>query len=218
MASSQSDANGVAPGQLKPASTWGEFNNIAFTIKQALARIQTATLVQIVACTNSGGLSPVGLVDVVPMVNQLDAQGLPTPHVTIYNVPYLRIQGGANGIILDPQTGDIGICLFASRDISKIKSTKSAGNPGSRRQFSFSDGLYLGGVLNGTPSQYVQFSAAGIKLHSPTAIILDAPSIQLTATDVAITSATLKHNGVNIGSTHAHGNVTNGPDHTGTPL
>ena len=190
MASQSSDANGIPSGQLKPSSTWGEFNNIAFMVQQALSKMQTATLVRVESCTNAGALSPVGLVDVTPLVNQLDGQGNPTPHVTIHNVPYLRLQGGANGIIMDPQKGDIGVCVFASRDISKIKATKKQGNPGSFRQYSFSDGMYLGGMLNGTPTQYVQFSAAGIKIHSPVAVVLDAPDIQLNAATVEINGTT----------------------------
>jgi phage baseplate assembly protein gpV len=110
--------------------------------------------------------------------------------VTIYNVPYFRLQGGANGVIIDPQKGDIGICVFASRDISTVKGTKKQGNPGSHRQYNFADGMYLGGVLNGAPTQYVQFSAAGIKIHSPTAIILEAPDIQLNAATVEINGTT----------------------------
>ncbi len=190
MASPSQGANAIPTGQQKPASTWGEFNNIAFMVQQALGKMQTATLVRVEACTNAGGVSPVGFVDVTPLVNQIDGLGNPTPHTTIHNVPYFRLQGGANGIIIDPQKGDIGVAVFASRDISKVKSTKKQGNPGSFRQFSFSDGMYLGGMLNGTPTQYVQFSAAGIKIHSPTAVILEAPDIQLQAQTVEINAST----------------------------
>jgi phage gp45-like len=49
--------------------------------------------------------------------------------------------------------------------------------------------MYLGGMLNGTPTQYVQFSAAGIKLHSPTAVVLEAPAIQLTGQTVEIAAS-----------------------------
>ncbi len=185
-----SDANGIPSGQLKPQSTWGEFNNMAFMVQQALGKMQTATLVRIESCTNSGGLSPVGYVDVTPLVNQLDGQGNPTPHVTIYNVPYFRLQGGANGIIMDPQKGDIGVAVFASRDISQVKTTKKQGNPGSHRQYSFADGMYLGGMLNGTPTQYIQFSAAGIRIHSPTQVKIDAPDVLIEAQTVEINAST----------------------------
>jgi hypothetical protein len=178
---SPSSADNVPVGQMRPGGNWGDYNRVLFVIQQAIGKLQTATLVRIVSCTNDGGLSPVGFVDVVPMVNQIDSEGTPTPHVTIYNVPYFRLQGGANAIIIDPEPGDIGLCCFASRDLSKVKSTKSQANPGSFRQYSFSDGLYVGGMLNGTPSQYVQFNAAGIKMFSPTAIVLEAPTVTINA-------------------------------------
>lgn len=168
-------------GQQKPASTWGDFNNFSFMVQQALGKMQTATLVKIVSCTNSGGLSDVGYVDVIPMVNQLDGAGNPTPHVTIFNVPYLRVQGGANAVIIDPEPGDIGVAVFASRDLTKVKNTRANGNPGSKRQYSFSDALYLGGMLNGAPTQYVQFNTSGITIHSPTQVKLEAPTVLIEA-------------------------------------
>ena len=161
MASPSSDKAQIPDGALLPSSTWGEFNNMAFMVQQALGKMQTATLVRIESCTNSGGMSPVGYVDVTPLVNQLDGQGNPTPHVTIYNVPYFRLQGGANGIIIDPQKGDIGVAVFASRDISQVKATRKQGNPGSHRQYSFADGMYLGGMLNGAPTRYIRFDSDG---------------------------------------------------------
>lgn len=190
MASQSQDDKEVPSGQQKPQSTWGEFNNMAFMVQQALSKMQTATLVRIESCTNAGGLSPVGFVDVTPLVNQLDSQGKPTPHVTIYNLPYLRIQGGANAIIIDPQKGDIGVCVFASRDLSKVKVSKKQSNPGSFRQYNFADGMFLGGMLNGAPSQYIQFSTAGIRIHSPTQVKLDAPDIVLQASTIEINGST----------------------------
>ena len=186
MSKTVKNPNGLMPLQ----AALGEFDRIAFMVQQALGKMQTATLVRIESCTNAGGLSPVGYVDVTPLVNQLDGQGNPTPHVTIYNVPYFRLQGGANGIIIDPQKGDIGVAVFASRDISQVKTTKKQGNPGSHRQYSFADGMYLGGMLNGTPTQYIQFSTAGIRIHSPTRVKIDAPDVLIEAQTVEINAST----------------------------
>lgn len=154
----------IPPGALKPSSTWGDYNNIIFVIRQAMVKLQTATLVRVESCTNNGGVSPVGYVDVTPLVNQVDGAGNPTPHATIFGLPYLRIQGGANAIIIDPKPGDIGMAAFASRDISKVKATKQQANPGSLRTYDYADGMYLGGMLNGTPTQYIRFTDTGIEL------------------------------------------------------
>lgn len=214
-------------GQGQPQTPWGEYNRIAFAITQALAKIQTVMVVQVVKCSNTGGLAPVGTVDVLPLVNQIDAKGNPIPHVTIYNVPYFRLQGGNTAVILDPVVGDIGVCTFASRDISKVKATKKQSNPGSRRRFSFSDGLYFGGFLNGNPTQYVQCNSSGITLHSPNAITLDAPTITLhgavqqTGGADCTFSAKITATGDVIGqgtSLHTHDHVIPGTQSDGAPF
>jgi hypothetical protein len=169
----------VNPGQLTPWSSSGDYNSLLFAIQGALAKLNTATLCQVQSCTNDGGLAPFGFVDVLPLVNQLDGNGNPTPHVTLYNIPYLRLQGGSSALILDPVAGDLGILMCCSRDISKIKSTQQQANPGSNRKFSLSDGLYLGGLLNAAPSQYVQFASSGITIVSPQTITLQAANIVL---------------------------------------
>jgi hypothetical protein len=103
----------------------------------------------------------------------------------------MRLQGGTNAVILDPKVDDIGIAVFASRDISSVIANKGPANPGSRRMHSMADGLYIGGVLNGTPEQYVQFSDAGITLSSPNAITLQAPAVTIDASAVVIATDTL---------------------------
>lgn len=201
------DSQSVNSGLAKPTTQWGEFNNIAFLVQQALLKVQTATLVRIESCTNNGGLDPVGFVDVTPLVNQIDGKGNATPHVTIYNVPYLRIQGGANAIIIDPQAGDVGVCVFASRDITKVKSTKKQANPGSWRQYSFSDGLYLGGMLNAAPTQYIQFNDSGVTITAPLVTINGT----LHVTGDVVGQGTSLH-------THKHGGVQPGDGQTGVPV
>jgi hypothetical protein len=162
---------------LRPSTLWGVYNNIYFAIQQALSNVQTASIVKVIACSNNGDISPVGTVDVQILVNQINGQGTPNPHVTMYDLPYLRMQGGANAVIIDPQVGDIGVAVFASRDITNVKSTKAQANPGSLRMHDFSDGMYLGGLLNDVPTQYVQFTSEGISIVSSTAVNVEAPAI-----------------------------------------
>lgn len=165
----------ISIGALTPWSTQGEYNKQLFAIQGAISKLQTATLVQVVNCTNDGGLAAIGTVDVLPLVNQLDALGNPTPHITVFGLPYLRSQGGSNGIISDPQAGDIGVVVFASRDISKVVSTKAQANPGSARQYDFSDGIYLGTVVSAAaPTQYIQFNDDGITVKTPDALTMES--------------------------------------------
>jgi GpV Apex motif/Phage protein Gp138 N-terminal domain len=155
------------------------------------------------------------------MVNQMDSkdQGLAQP--ILYNVPYLRIQGGANAVIIDPKAGDIGICLFTSRDISSIKNTRKQGNPASLRTFSLSDGLYLGGILNAQPDQYVRFSDSGIELVSPTKVTITSPSMVLngpvTLNGSMTASGDVTASGISL-KNHKHSGVTAGGSQTGTPV
>ena len=151
-------------GPLDPTSDTSEFNEVWFVVQQALRLISTATLVSVKNVTNKGEVSPVGFVDVLPLINQLDGDGKATPHTTLFHIPYFRVQGGGDAIICDPKVGDIGLAVFADRDISSVKANKARSNPGSFRRFSMSDGLYLGGYINGTPNQYLRFRSDGLEL------------------------------------------------------
>lgn len=168
-------------GLLDHSATLDEGAQLQFIITNLIGRIQTVTLVQVKA-VNATGVSPVGTVDVQPMVAQLDGQGNAYPHGIIHNIPYFRLQGGSNAVIIDPQVGDIGMCGFCSRDISSVKANKTPSNPQSLRRFDYADGLYFGGFLNGAPEQYIHFKEGGIDVISPgeiklkgSKVILDAP-------------------------------------------
>jgi hypothetical protein len=179
----------VYTGYQVAQSGQGEINGIAFIVKQLLSRVGTSTIVKVTAVTNAGGLEPVGFVDVVPQVNQKDGAGNTVPHGTIHGLPYSRLQGGTDAVILDPKVGDLGIAVFASRDISSVKAGKKQANPGSHRRFDMADGMYVGGLLNGTPTQYVRFSADGITICTPVQMILDAPAVLTTGNLIVSTGA-----------------------------
>lgn len=188
--------------QQGPADSANHYTATRFLVQQILAKVQTATLVQIKGVRNAGGISAVGTVDVLPLVNQMTANRQPVQHGTIYGIPYLRIQGGTNAVILDPVVGDVGICVFASRDISSVKASKAQSNPGSGRSFDWADGLYLGGVLNGVPTQYVAFASAGITIKSPTKITIDAPTVEIKGGGTSIDGKPFlphEHSGVTTG-------------------
>lgn len=221
----------------QPADVASDYATTRFIIEALLSRVSTCTLVRVVACTNDGGLSPVGTVDVQPLVNQIAGDGSAWPHGRLYTLPYCRAQGGVNAVILDPQPGDLGLVVFASRDISAIKSSAGKAqaadaatrglNPGSKRQYDMSDGLYVGGLLNGTPEQFVRFSSTGLELVSPSKITLTAPTIELmgdvvqtdgdiTATGSITAEGDVVGEGISLHD-HTHGGVTAGDGNTAPP-
>lgn len=211
----------VPVGMLQITDLWGTANNLRFAIRQALTKIQTATLVQVMSCTNEGGVSPVGFVNVLILVNQQNSSGVGLIEGQLVNLPYMRMQGGANAVIIDPQPGDIGIAVFASRDISTVIATKKQANPATFRTYDFSDGLYVGGVLNEVPSQYVQFDSEGITVVSPSKITLQAPTVAVQG-DLTISGTTQGTDdgtfaGISV-QNHVHGDVQSGSDDTGPPV
>ena len=209
-------------GQFTPGTDQAEFNALSFLIQQALLKMQTVTLVRVVA-VHGGGVVPAGTVDVQPMVNQMTGNRVAVSHGTIYGVPFFRVQGGVGAIICDPVAGDIGLCAFASRDISAVKSTKAPANPGSQRTFDWADGLYLGGFLNVAPTAYLEFNTDhSITLVSPVKVTIQAPAIDLEgSTSITINSPAvhITGGGTQIDGktflTHEHSGVQSGGSNTG---
>lgn len=149
----------------QPTDTASDYQELLFFVRRRIARIQTVALVQVQSVTPpASGL--VGTVDVLPLVSQVNGAGNAIPHKTLYGRPYSRVQGGANAIILDPAVGDIGVMVFASRDITSVVATGKQSPPASGRTYNYADGLYLYSLARGTPTQYIQF-AGGISIESP---------------------------------------------------
>ena len=195
------------------ADPYGQTQEI---ISRMIAGVRTAQVVRVTAVTNSGSASPIGYVHIQPLVGQLDGRGKHVDHGVIYNVPYLRIQGGQNAVILDPAVGDIGVAVFCDRDISGVKSSKRAAPPPSARKHDMSDAVYLHSILSAAPSQYIAFQSGGIVIKSPNGVTIDAPNVTVKGA-TAITGSSLTHNGSNVGSTHVHGGIAPGPATTSTP-
>lgn len=200
---------GQPTGTATAPSFGGDYSSLEFIIQQITGRMATVTICKVVAVGDgSGSVGPVGMVDVQPMVQQMTGQGTALDHGIIHNVPFSRFQGGASAILIDPQVGDIGIALFASHDITKVKSTKDVALPGSRRRYDWGDALYIGGILNGTPEQYIWFDSSGdVHIKPASTVYVDGDVVvtgEVTASGIAL-------------STHTHGGVQTGSGDTGGP-
>lgn len=164
----------------RPEETAGGPLQIEAIILKMMGRNYTATIVR-VDSVQAGATGPVGFLTATDLLQQTDGNNQGIPNQPLNNMPYFRLQGGANAVIIDPKPGDIGIAIFARRDISEAKSSKQEGPPPSLRQFDQSDGLYIGGLLNGAPSQFIHFLDSGIHIQATGEITMDCTLLQVNA-------------------------------------
>lgn len=158
-------------GQTDPTTGQGDWNAMRFAIQQQMLGLNTSMPVEVIS-VQASGVAPVGFVNIRILVSQVTGDDRTVDHGEIPNVPYFRLQGGANAVIIDPEPGDIGMASFCSRDISAVKNARKAAPPGSRRSYDFSDAMYVGGFLNKAPTQYIQFTEGGILVHSASAVMV----------------------------------------------
>lgn len=224
----------MAQLRVNPADLLGDANVQDFVMRQFLARHVFITLAVVVAAHD-------GVLDVRPMVHAVTGRGTPIDNEIIYNVPVWRLQRGNSAVKMDPVAGDIGLIAICDEDISVVKRTRQPALPGSARTHNFSDAIYLGGVLNGQPTQYVEFADNQINVVSPGKIRLHASdieaeagnSISLKAAKILLDGEVAASEGLSVAGKsslaggakineiefdeHLHGGVQSGGSKTGKP-
>ena len=138
-----------------------------YIINNLIANIHTMMPVKILSVTvPPDSLAPIGRCEVLPLVQQIDGSNNVYPIGKIINVSYLRVQGGSNAIVIDPQVGDGGLCGFCERDISIVKRTGELSAPDTRRKYDINSAVYMFTMMSGTPTQYIHFKSSGIDIKS----------------------------------------------------
>ena len=106
-----------------PANAFAsQTNTLAYILSQFQMGINTAEIVMVNAVTTTEDGAK--RLTVTPILNQVSAGGQSIQMAPIYNVPFIRMQAGANAIIIDPEVGDIGLVVYCQRDISSVKRMK----------------------------------------------------------------------------------------------
>lgn len=193
----------VVQGQKNIYDSNSEYNALDFFFKMREAKISTATPVKVIA-VYAGRTT--GYVDVLPLVTYVDGMGKTVQPVTLYHLPYFRLQGGNVAIITDPVVGDIGIAVFMHSDSSNvIVGTDEPQQPASFRKHSQSDGYYIGGFLNKAPNCYLELNQdQTAKLYAP-------KGIQITG-DITVTGS-ITSSGDIVGNGHSLSNHTHTAPH-----
>lgn len=198
-----------------------------WVIQRLLRQIHTADLVKVLKVYPTAGT--VGFVDVQRLVQQQTTNGVGVEQAPMYRFPYLRMQGGLSAIILDPVEGDVGLAVFAERDITRAVQTRDYGMAPTNRAFDAGDGLYMGGFLNADPTQYVQFkpnggidvvSTGSVNVTAAATSTLTAPAWTVNGPTTfadPITAPEATINGIAF-TTHRHGGVQTGSGTSGAPV
>lgn len=170
-------------GISKASSSTSPYNALHFVVNTLIKnKVNTAIPVRVDSVSAGGASSAVGYVSATPLVCQTDANNNILAPDSLPQLPYCRIQGGAAAIVCDPKPGDIGIAVFSKRDISNVgQGNTNPVPPGSFRQFSEGDGMYIGGILNQAPSVYVELDpdSGTVTIKAPTKIVLDSPLVEV---------------------------------------
>lgn len=156
-----------------PSSNTSDAEAFAFNFHRLLS---SKFFVELVKVTAIHGQAPNLTVDVLPLLTQVDPTGAMIETSVIYGAPVFRLQRGASAVIMDPSPGDIGLALICDGDTTVVRANREPSVPGGRRRHSRSDAVYLGGVLNGQPTEYVQFLGNEIKVITPGNLTVSAPS------------------------------------------
>lgn len=199
----------------RPQDTTSDANVQDFLMHQFLMRQSFINLVVVAGVSDDGNF-----VDVRPVVHGFTGAGDKIEKGIVFGIPVWRLQRGASAVKMKPVIGDIGLAACCDRDITNVKNTKAPSLPGSNRAHSQADAIYLGGVLNQEPSQYIDFADGEITIVSPAKVRIHAP-ISLFEGDVEVTGK-VTANGDVVGagislSTHVHGGVESGGSNTSGP-
>ncbi len=231
--------------KIRPDDISTDANVQKFIMEKFLSGKAFITLAMVKA-TYPGNENEMSFVDVQPMIHGSDGTGALIERGVIYNAPVFRLQRGSSAVIMDPVVGDIGWIACCDEDIRTAKKTAAPALPASARSHSYGDAIYMGGILNSGPTQYIKFADDGIDIVSPLVINVNGNIISLNAeAKIALNSPVIEANGEltqgagsyagnatfggNITatgevqgngiklSTHVHGGVESGSSNTGAP-
>lgn len=175
----------------RPQDTSTEANTQNFMMRQFLMGNYFTTLALVDDVDEEGEV-----VTVIPMIEGFTGGGNKISKSPIYGVPVWRLQRGNSAVIMPPVKGDIGLIAICDRDISAIKATKKPSLPASNRIHSYADAIYLGGVLNSAPTQYVKFSDDGIDIVSPLVVSVSGKTVIVNGEEkISLNSPIIEANG-----------------------
>lgn len=158
---------------------------------------------------------------VQPLVMIGTTDGARKPRARIENIPVFRYGAGGFFQRFPVKAGDFGWIKSSDRDISLVLQRGGQQDwPNTKRRHNFSDAMFYPDTIKDWVVAGADLEAMTLQSHDGNTVVSlaqDAIELRVGAQVLRLDSTGLKHNGVNIGSTHTHSGVQTGPSNTGEP-
>lgn len=209
---------------LSPFTQSSEQNALDYLIlTKILTTVHTAIPVRVDKVERPNHAKGAGYLSATPLIAPVDNEGNALPQVSIPKLRWFRYQAGTCAIICDPKVGDVGLAVFAQRDVNALTGGNEPVRPDTFRVFDMSDGFFIGGFWGATPSTYIEINDNKVEIKADVHIIgkvtttdtITADKDIITKTDVKATGD-VTGKGVSL-SSHVHGGVSAGNSTTGVP-
>lgn len=204
-----------SPPSINPSSRFdlaGTFRLILTKFLQGVDDMLPAKVIAYDRETNRASVQPL-----IVVVTTDDKQ---VPRAVVPSIQVLQI--GAGGFVLSfpVKPGDLGWIKANDRDISLFKQSLKQEQPNTQRKHSFEDAIFIPDTMLRSVTINPE-DAENVVLQSidgTQRIAIWPNKIKITAGAIELVSATLTHNGKNIGATHEHSGVQPGGGDTGPPV
>lgn len=215
---------------LNPFSATSEQNALDYLmLTKILQTVHTAIPVRVDKIERPNHSGGANYLSATPLIMQVDNEGNALAQVSIPKLRWFRYQAGTCAIICDPKVGDVGLAVFAQRDVSVLTGGNEPQRPDTYRAFDMSDGFYIGGYWGATPQTYIEINDNYVEIKADVHIIGKVTTTDtITADNDIITKTNMQASG-NVTATgdvsgkgislssHVHGGVESGSSTTSTP-
>lgn len=159
--------------------------------------------------------------EIQPLVQMGTADNRKVSRGKHVNVPVYRFGGGGFFIRMPLKTGDFGWLKANDRDISLVLQRGGQQDwPNTTRKHDFNDAMFFPDSLKGWSVSGADVDAMVLQSLDGNAVIAigdDGIELRFGAQVLSLNALGLRHNGINVGSTHSHVGSPSAPDGPVTP-
>ncbi len=121
-------------------------------------------------------------VTVKPLIAQIDADNNKIELPEIFEIPYFRYSAGRTAVKLNPVAGDIGVLIIFKSDSNNIKTgDNSQILPNTFLNYPLYSGIYIGGMLNNDPENYIEIKDDSITINANKKIVINCQTAEINA-------------------------------------